>query len=73
MTASANASVCSKYMAWPQSSTICSVASGMRSAYRRPCSMGMTRSSSAHRTSVGAVIRCSRRSSLGLLRYGAQP
>ena len=32
--------------------------------------MGTTRSSSAHRTSVGAVIRCRRRSSLGLLRYG---
>ena len=32
VTASANASVRSKYMAWPQSSTICSVASGIRSA-----------------------------------------
>ena len=44
----------------------------MREAYRRACATGISRSSDGATTSVGAVIRRSRRSSLGLVRYGTQ-
>ena len=75
VTAAANSAGRSKYMACPQSATSAYLAPGIRSAYRRACSTGISRSSDGATTSVGAVILPSRRSSFGIgqERHPAEP
>ena len=71
-TTAANSAGRSKYIACPQSATSAYAAPGISAAYRWACSTGISRSSDGATTSVGALIRRSRRSSFGLFRYGVQ-